>query len=226
MMTRLSFVSTVHAEQGQAKVEALVAILEGLCPDIIFLEIPLAEFPHYENGTRGNLESIAARTFRENNQVALVPADLPTPNESFFRYDKYLHRRVEQTSPDYCHLVDLNSHAISTYGFSYLNSEDCSEVWSAIYQTIRVAVARLPDRTSLFEHLALSTDTNERRDRAMLKNIEEYCTLRPFTSGVLLAGAAHRRSLIDKSREPRGADTTQIEWNAIELPVWRGITTA
>jgi hypothetical protein len=214
-MTRVSLVSTYHAEKGLVTVDALVAILEGLSPKVILLEIPPAAFEDYERGIRANLESSAARKHRESHDVVLVPVDLPTPDASFFRYDEYLHRRVEQTSPEYCHLVDLNSLAISRYGFSYLNSDDCSEAWSAINRTIQVAIDRLPDRTSLLEHLRLSTDICESRDRGMLRNIEEYHRLRPFSTGALLVGAAHRRSLITKSRG-RPADAPPIEWAPLD----------
>lgn len=216
-MTRVLLVNTYHATNGSVTVDALVAILEGISPEVIFLEIPQAAFEDYERGTCANLESTGARKYRENHDVILVPVDLATPDASFFRYDKYLHRRVEQTSPEYRHLVDQNTLATSCHGFSYLNSDACSEALAAINRAIRLAVERLPDRASLVEHLAVSEEVYESRDKAMLRAIEEHYRLRPFATGVLLVGAAHRRSLITKSRQ-RPADAPPIEWTVFEMP--------
>ena len=47
----------------------------------------------------------------------------------------------------------------------------------------------------------------------MMKSIEDYCWKTTFSNGVFLVGAAHRQSLIDKSREQRGADASTIQWD-------------
>jgi hypothetical protein len=190
----------------------LRAILERIQPEVIFLEIPSPAFDDYLAGTRSNLESTAARHYRETHNVVLVPVDLPKPEEDFFRDSRYLYERIEKTSPDYCRLIDWNSQYVSAYGFAYLNSERCSQLWSDIYEAMLTAIEQLDDHRliGLYE---LWKNTNELRDKAMLKNIEDYCILRPFENGVFLVGAAHRRSIISKSREGRGAGTPRIGWD-------------
>src|SRR5688572_18601717 len=120
-MMRVSVVGTVHEDRGLANVSQLHAILERIRPEIIFLEIPSAALGDYLDGTRSNLESIAAGRYRESHSVVLVPVDLPTPEEEFFRNVRELRERVRNTSTDYRRLISWDNHYISDYGFGYLN---------------------------------------------------------------------------------------------------------
>lgn len=210
-MTRVLLIGTIHEEQGVATISALHTILERLRPDVIFLEIPPAAFPAYCDGTRGNLESSAARRYSETNDVVLVPVDLPTPKDSFFRDWQYMDRRITVTNPAYAQLIDQNTLDIATYGFPYLSSERSSEAWSAIYEAMDVAIQRLSHDTALSAFYEFWKRTNEHREEAMLKSVNEYCRLKPFENGVLLVGAAHTRSLITKSRQGRGPGAPRIE---------------
>lgn len=202
---------TVHQEQGVATISALHEILERAAPEVIFLEIPSAAFADYNAGVRSNLESSAARRYRESNDVALVPVDLPTPEESFFRDFQYLDRRITATSPEYRRLVDQNSSDISTGGFPYLNSQRSWEAWSNIYEEMEAAIQRLHHDSRLIEILELWKHTNECRERAMLERIDEYCLRNSFGNGVLLVGSAHSQSIINKSLERFGSGVPRIE---------------
>jgi hypothetical protein len=46
-MNSVSLVCTVHEVMGLAKVSALYAILERIQSEVIFLEVPAAEFANY-----------------------------------------------------------------------------------------------------------------------------------------------------------------------------------
>lgn len=214
-MTRVYVVSTVHEENGLVTHSALLNILQSVRPEVIFLEIPSASFPAYDQGFRSNLETSAARRYREATGVALVPVDLPTPEESFFRNWQYMDRRIAATSPIYCQLIDQNTYDVAKHGFSYLNSEQCRDTWSAIYKTMEVAIQRLSHDTQL---LAIYDDlrrSNGLRDLAMLNGIDAYFSQKPFTTGVLLVGAAHADSIVKRSREGRQASAPAIvSWDA------------
>jgi hypothetical protein len=210
-MTLVLVFGSVHEEQGLATTSALLAILESVHPTVIFLEIPPAAFPAYSDGTSSNLESSAARQYREANEVVLVPVDLPTPEDPFFRDWQYLDRRITATSPAYRQLIDENTINIGTYGFPYLNSERCQKVWSAVYDAMEAAIQVLSHDTRLFTIYETWRRTNELRDAAMLQGIDDYYRLNPFATGVLLVGAAHVQSIIKRSRVARDAGTPHIE---------------
>jgi hypothetical protein len=210
-MNRVALVGTVHEEQGLANVPELQAVLERIRPEVIFLEIPSAAFEDFANGRRWNLESIAARRYRDIHHVELIPVDLPTPDEEFFTNIRYLQGRIRTTSAEYCQLIYRDSQYVGAYGFVYLNSEDCSRLWSKIYEAIRATIERLDDH-KLREIYECWRTTNELRERAMVRSIEDYCRRNMFDIGVLLIGAAHREAIMNKSRAGCGAPTLQWDF--------------
>ena len=221
-MTRVLLLGTVHEEQGLATVPALHAILASMRPDVIFLEIPPAAFPAYSDGTRSNLESSAARQYLESNNVAIVPVDLPTPEDSFFTDWQYMDRRIAATSPTYRQLVDQNTLDIAIYGFPYLSSERSSNAWSAIYEAMEAAIQRLSHDTRLPLIYESWRRTNELRDRAMLRNIYDYGRHNAFEKGVLLIGAAHMQSIVGISREADAPGAIRIERGDLYDPLSGG----
>src|SRR6266699_4307817 len=198
-MKRLSVVGTVHEEKGRANTSGLVGILERIKPEVIFLEIPSAAFNDHFNGNRGNLESTAVSRYRENHRVDLIPVDLPTPDEDFFAKHRDLNRRIERTSPDYRRLVDWHSQNVSAHGFAYLNSKDCSDLFSQLHEAMLAAIEKDVAHRLLAEVYDLWIRTNELRDKGMMKNIENHCRQASFSSAAFLVGAAHRQSIINLS---------------------------
>jgi hypothetical protein len=211
-MTRILLVGTVHEENGLATTSALLGVLESVRPEVIFLEIPTASFPGFDEGTSSNLESRAARRYREATGAELIPVDIPTPEESFFRDWRYMDRRITITSPSYRQLIDQNTIDVATHGFSYLNSVRCRDAWSAIYDAMEVAIQRLSHDTKLPMIYETWRRVNGLRDGAMLQGINAHLCLKPFTTGVLLVGAAHAHSIANRSRKGCHADAPRIDY--------------
>ncbi|ARV17038.1 hypothetical protein AEP_00072 [Curvibacter sp. AEP1-3] len=210
-MTQIFLVGTVHQESGLATASALLDILESVRPDVIFLEIPPASFPAYDVGACSNLESRAARRYRERTGLALVPVDLPTPDESFFRDWQYMDRRITATCSEYRQLIDENAANTAKRGFAYLNSEQCRDAWSAIYQVMEIAIQRLSHDTKLPTIYEAWRRTNELRDEAMLQCIGTHCSQTSPAIGVLLVGAAHALSIAGKSRNERRTNPPRVD---------------
>jgi len=173
-MKRIAVVGTVHEEKGLANVPALLAILERIKPELIFLEIPSAALDDYLTGSRSNLESAAVSRYRAEHVVVLVPVDLPTPEADFFTNNRDLFERIERTSPDYCRLVDWHSQYVRAHGFAYLNSEHCRDLFSQLRQATDSAIESLADQR-LAELYDLWIRTNTLRDKTMMRNIENHC---------------------------------------------------
>lgn len=211
-MTRVLVVCTVHRETGLANVSELQAILERIGPEVIFLELPSADRDRYLDGIRGTPESIAASRYRALHPVALVPVDLPAPGDEFKRQVDTLFDSIEEASPEYNGLRQLNSRYVSAHGFAYLNSACSRTLWSAIQQAMRTTVERLGDRR-LHELYAIWTHANDLREAAFMKGVEDYARQTPFSVGVLLVGLAHGQSIIDLSRSEPGAGSSTIQWD-------------
>ena len=214
-MTRVSVVCTEHEENGALNVSGLVAILERIEPEVIFLEIPPAAFDDFLSGAKTNLEYTAASRYPQIQRVDLIPVDLPTPEDEFWAKTGHLLRTIGRTSPEYRRLIDWHGYYVRENGLVYLNSEDCSTLWTQIYRAMRTAIERLPDRSMLAEYYDLWVSTNERRDMAMIKNIENHYRQTSFSSSAFLLGAAHRQSIINLSRSEPGAASCRIEWDFV-----------
>lgn len=211
-MTRIFLIGTVHEECGRATASAMLDILRRVRPGVIFMEIPPDSFPDFDSGSRSNLESRAARQYREESGAVLVPVDLPTPDESFFRDWQYLDRRITATSPAYRQFVDENTTNIAKHGFLYLNSERCRDAWTAIYKAMEMAIQRLSHDTRLPMIYEAWRRTNGLRDAAMLQGISTHCSQKPSVTGVLLVGAAHADSIVGRSRMERQADAAWVDF--------------
>lgn len=212
-MKTISLICTVHEECGFASASALYAIIEHLKPEVIFFEAPADAFHEYIiTGTQGNLESTSIRRYRENNDVAVVPVDLPTPEARFFGKLKDLTQRVEGKSRDYRRLMLWNTNYIRDYGFPYLNSEHSTKMWSDIYADIRTTVKTINEQ-DVTEYLELWERTNDLRENEMMRNISKYCREYSFERAVFLVGAAHRESIIAKSRDAFCVPGLEVQWN-------------
>jgi hypothetical protein len=209
---RISLIGTVHAESGRANAAELWAILDRLQPDVIFAEIPSANLADYLDGSHGNLESAAVVLYRKRRPVNVVPVDLNKPSDEFFRNSEEMFKKVERTSPDYRRLMDQNSLDTRDHGFPYLNSDRCAQAWADIYHEVLETVEWIGD-TSLRQIYDLWSETNDRRETGMLESINRYCVRRALSDGVLLVGAAHRKAMVEKVREQRGAGAPGVSWD-------------
>ncbi len=208
----VALIGTVHGESGLATVAELHAILERLDPEVIFAEIPVAEIDRYKDGSFGNLESAAVGRYQANRQVEVEPVDIDEPKQKFFDDTKDMFRAVERTSPEYRRLIDLHSAETREGGFRYLNSDRCIQLWENINRELLSTIDWIGDKRNR-ERYDLWYDTNEHRDREMMKNIALYLGRKPVTRALLLVGSAHRKSLIEKALSGGESGLPRFEWD-------------
>ena len=211
-MKRVSVVGTYHVEHGAANPSALLAILERINPEVIFLEMPAEALDDHFNGTRSNLESTAVGLYLGNHTVALVPVDLPTPDASFFREHAEMGDRIYRTNQDTRRLIDWNGKYVHAHGFAYLNSEHSDKLWAEFREADLAALKTLGDE-KLTDCYELWCKTLESRDQAMIHNIKAYCQQDVFSRGAFLVGAAHRKRLMELTQPRPGGDPTDLEWD-------------
>jgi hypothetical protein len=212
-MSSVSLVCTVHEPLGRANVSELLAILERIQPEVIFLEVPPAAFDdHYENCSRQNLESMAVRQYREGRPVRLVPVDLPTPAREFFENHDQMRETIRAESAEFRQLLASERAHVRAYGFSYLNSEHYSKLTADLDAEMLRTIKRLGN-CRLVEIFESGKEKDDLREKAMMENIQKYCRENTFDKGVFLVGAAHRRAIIDISRTQSAMDSTRIQWD-------------
>lgn len=214
-MTQVIVIGTVHVPRGFANVDELVAILEHFQPDTLFLEAPASGLDAYFANASPNLEALAITRYRKDRNVALVAVDIDTPPASFFEDDEALHREIEPISSAYCAAIDEHAYLTRAQGFEYLNSYHCMRLGAEQDDAIFMALRVIGDtRLNELHHLWL--DTNRRREEEMVARIERYASEHPFSTGILLVGAAHLPGLmrIARDRESAGVLVPRFEFSA------------
>ena len=160
---------------------------------------------------RTNLESNAIIGYRKNHRAALLPVDLPTPEESFFVNWARLDAALKEKSPRYRDFAALDESRIRTRGFTYLNSELCDRHWESVDEVMGSEIESL-DHPEFAATYRTWLEHNERREDAMLKNVDRYCSHFAFSKPAFLVGAAHRRSLISRSTGESRPTEVKIGW--------------
>lgn len=198
-MKRISLICTEHHERGLTNVSELCAILDRIRPEIFFLELPPDAFDQFFiTCTKSNLESIAVRRYREGSSVELVLVDLPEPDEQFFSDYESLQNRIDDAGSNSRRLLSWHRSDVYQRGFAYLNSDECSKVWSDLYLDEIAKIQKLGDQNLLKvsdrwrKQMAL-------RDDEMMKNIFLSCKAMQFERAAFLIGASHRQSIIEKA---------------------------
>lgn len=212
-MKCISLICTVHEETGHASVSRLHSILEQLDPQVIFLEVPEGAMDDfYRTGHQENLESTAIGAFRKRNHVELIPVDIPTPHESFFRDYHYMVTRIEGISLECRRLRLWDINYVRDHGFAYLNSEYSEKIWSETYDEMQAVIRKLnePRLTNIFDQWI---EANDFREDEMLSNIMQYCSSNSFDRGAFLIGAAHRKSVIHKIRKAFDEYSSNMQWD-------------
>lgn len=148
----------------------------------------------------GNLESAAVIQYCKEHPATLVPVDMPTPDESFFRRARELFSDLPRRSHEYDSLMAENNKNVKASGFVYLNGNRHSEYQSALHvETLKMLELM---RNSAFSEFYKSwLKTKRLREEAMASNIARYCRENTFNVAAFMVGAAHRDAIIEQSKE-------------------------
>lgn len=214
-MTRVSVVCTEHEPDGPVNAAGLLAILERIQPEVIFLECPPAALESYLDGAESaKLEPAAITLYRESHPgIEVIPVDLPTPSGAFFGDYFDLIRQVARWDSAYDRYAGWHRQYIATYGFAYLNSVQCNELFAKQDAVIVTAIPNLVDHQKLAESYEAWTTFKKAREMAWVTNIESHCRGSSFSRAAFPVGAAHRQSLVELSGGEQGVTPSTIQWD-------------
>lgn len=212
-MPRVLLVSSVHHESGLATAAELQWLLGNIRPDVVFLEHPTDSISTFLDRSCGTLEAAALGRYVSRYPVELVPVDRPMTNAARIKQEAdVLFDSVEEASPEFRHLANWNGYHTAKGGFAYLNSPICIEVHAAMHVAMQAAVEGFGD-PSLTERYLLWVQMHDRREEAMLDAVESYARQTRFTTGVLLVGAGHIPSLLEKVQGRRASAESGVVWD-------------
>ena len=210
-MRNVTLICTEHGENGACNVDGLYYIIKKISPEIIFEEIPPSFFDaYYKYKNRNNLESIAINKYLESHQIKHIPVDYYDIPNSFDADNRDMYGRIEAVSPKYRRLVDAHVSNVNRFGFKYLNSVNCNNLWNDIYSETEDTLQYLNNEKYIIIY-KLWNNIMEKRENEMINNIYSYSKEHRFDRGLFLIGAAHRKSIINKIQKYSG--TELVNWN-------------
>jgi pheromone shutdown protein TraB len=213
-MYNITLVLTNHSELGKCNSEELHNIIESINPEIIFVELPKDIFDKVYNGNQPTYESLetkAVKRYLLKHATKPVPVDIDAnPNlstkeiedmfRSFKKYDVYKKLEEEQNS------------LTGRDGFSFLNRKKCKELFEKKKATERSLMEFMTNKIQLSRIHNMFYEEQDQREHEIIKNIYNYSTENEFNQALLLIGAGHGKSVIEKIEKYKAGPNVKLNW--------------
>lgn len=210
-MYNVTLACTRHYEYGKCNSEELYNIIEKINPEIIFEEIPYHKFIEQHGASSNNiLEIKAIKKYLKNHQIEQVHVD----DSDLLKYqDKFEYRNHPIICKNHLlnNLVDELGRLEYHYGFAYMNTDSCDE----LFEKIRIQEKFIIERSAIEELSNLYHswhEIQEKRDYKMISNIYEYSSTYQYDKAIFLVGAGHRKSIINKIEEKIKNGNIKLNW--------------
>ena len=212
-MCNVTLISTEHRESGKCNHDELHKIIESLNPDVIFEEERNDDtFQKYysEEYSFNSLEVQCIKKYLQNHNIKHIPVDIEL-NQAFEEWDYmfYTFKKYnvyKQILNEHCALRDKD-------GFTYLNSEKCSELFDKMKTAERQIIEFSGiNKNELIRIYDLFHKEHDNRENAMLLNIYNYSKENSYNQAVFLLGYAHRKSMMQKIMEYKKKEDFKLNW--------------
>ncbi len=97
-------------------------------------------------------------------------------------------------------------------GFSFLNSEKCSELFDEKKIIEKNLISFMFNKYQLIHLYKLFHQEQEKRENAMLQNIYNYSKENEYSKAVFLIGSAHKKSIMQKITEYEKLSEIKLNW--------------
>lgn len=203
-MKNLIIISTEHMESGKCSSSELLKIIESIKPEVIFEEEPNDDKYHSYYSDQNTIKSLEIQTiikYMQNHNVINIPIDKPI-NEFASLYLLDIFNKMFKRFSDYNKLVKEHCYLRDNYGFTYLNSKECSELNEKKILIEKLIISKSGharnELSNLYNQFHQEVDAREIK---MIENICEFSRSKKFEKAVFFLGYAHRESLRKKLSE-------------------------
>lgn len=206
-MKKIIYISTMHIKNGKCNADELYQIIEGIKPEVIFLEATEENYSNYDKYLfeqfgvyNPKLEIEAIQKYFINNPFEYIPVlDVYLPKRLDYKYN------VLRTNIEFKILIDNFNFLASNDGFEFLNSKE-----SEILQENLRAFEKLHFNDELLnKEIEDGIDTYE---NSMIDNILNYCKTKEFETAIFMCGVAHRKSINEKIRKKLIEERIHLNW--------------
>lgn len=213
-MSEIFVVFTSHSELGECNSEELHKIIESAKPDVIFEELTISLYNlFYSNDQveKEPLEVKAIKRYLKNYSVEHLPVDIE-PSQDLSTEDinymlgelnKYdIYRKIKKEQSDMTYL----------YGFSFLNSDKCRQLFKQQKETEEMLIQFMINKNHLLKIHKLFYDEHDRRENEMIKNTYNYYSKNQFNRALFFIGSGHGASIVKKVNIFNTQKSDGISW--------------
>jgi len=229
-MHNITLIGTTHSKNGLCNSDELYKIIEEIEPNVIFDELPSHFSDMYYSESFDTyctnsimlgrpmpivpLEVKCVKKYKQNYSIEIIPVDIDNRQKlsehqeaissiflKFFRNDDY--KKLDND-------IDILA---AREGFQFLNSDHFLELLEkreCLEKTIlesEIYKKRLLSIYNLF-HL----EQRENRENVMLNNIYNYSKANEYNQAILLIGANHRKSIMQKIGQYQKLSEIKLNW--------------
>lgn len=212
-MATVTIVCTSHHERGACTEDALLVIVRGLDPDVVFLEMRPSDVPDVAPYT---LEGRAVSRYAAVRRCRRVAVDDFAMPPSFHGDTEALFDYVEQSSDEFVLCLQQRD-SVASFGFEAINSRGFEELADNCDRAMEGAVRQSRNQGLIRRHdnwISLL----RRRDDAMVSGIYEFGRVNADARGVFLVGAAHLSSLVKRIEARIEQEPNVIRWDIWSRP--------
>jgi len=213
-MHNIFFLSSFHHESGNCNSRELYDIIKMVKPNIIFEELDLDSYnDHYSEEGPYSIETIAIHRYIQSNNIKHMPVDTYDMNNIEKSAIEYMYN-IFYEDVEYRRLLAIQLEKIQSYGYKFINSDECVKLIFEIQKTEDTIQARIGNN-KLSKIYKNWIEMNNRREIEIIKNIYNYSMENAFETALLITGAEHRISL-KKKLESHINENIKINWKYIQ----------
>ncbi|MCL2312292.1 MAG: hypothetical protein FWC41_07385 [Firmicutes bacterium] len=213
-MHNITLLCTKHKECGNCNLDELYKIIESISPEIIFEELPYSTFQklYQENTPTLLLETNAIRKYIQNHKIKVIPVDTyEIENKYSVKKDFDYLFDILYHNNEYRELNELLSLMVNQYGYPYLNSNQCDELFLHIH-TIEENIVKHINDEKLSCLYTMWNDIHEIRENEIIKNVYNYSKEHQYNQALQFIGAGHRKSIIEKIEKYEIQADVKLNW--------------
>lgn len=214
-MQNVILISTEHVESGKCSSDELLKIIESIKPEVIFEEEPNDEKYHSYYTDPNSFKSLEIQTiikYKQNHDIVNLPIDKPI-NEFASLYLLDCFTKIFKQYQDYKNLIREHCSLRDKYGFTYLNSKQCSDLNEKKIllekQIISNSGPKKNDLNNLYNQFHQEVVAREIK---MIESIYEFTKSNKFDKAIFFLGYAHRESIRKQISEYKLVNSTRINW--------------
>lgn len=206
-MFNITLICTAHKEIGKCNSIELFKIIEYYNPEIIFEEISPAVYDEcYGIKNRLTLETSAIKMYLQKQKIKHIPV---VGSELTTDLDKKVEIMIKNSH--YRNLLDNLMASEEKYGFKFLNSKQCDELFEKI-KALEKLILRASNDEILNRVTQKGDQTVDTYENEIIKNVYQYSEQNKYDKALLFIGAAHRKSIMKKLPEYEKQGNLNLNW--------------